>query len=170
VPAARSASFSPDDPRTPTQPLLDWLTATGCSRAAIHFDVDTIDSNEIVLGLGAEPDGLTGAQVRRIIADIHTAADVVGITIAEFIPRHVMHLQQLVTGFPLPGSHTHSTDRLTSSSRTLRDHRAGAARRPAGRSAPRVSLILVLMPSSRESDRPSWTAAGMRLRTPFTRA
>ena len=25
---------------------------------AIHFDVDTIDSNEVVLGLGAEPDGL----------------------------------------------------------------------------------------------------------------
>ena len=25
---------------------------------AIRFDADTLDSNEIVLGLGAEPDGL----------------------------------------------------------------------------------------------------------------
>jgi arginase len=68
---------------------------------AIHFDVDTVDSNEIVLGLGAEPNGLTSAQVRRIVDDLDTAADVVGLTIAEFIPRQVMHLQRLLAGFPL---------------------------------------------------------------------
>jgi hypothetical protein len=66
-----------------TQPLLDWLAATRCSRVAVHFGVDTIDSNEIVLGRGAEPGGLTTVQVQRI-------ADVVGLTIAEFIPRQVM--------------------------------------------------------------------------------
>lgn len=64
---------------------------------------DTVDSNEIVLGLGAEPDGLTGAQVRRIVADLGAAADVVGLTIAEFIPRQVMHLRQMLAGFPLLG-------------------------------------------------------------------
>jgi arginase len=94
-------SFSPDELRESTQPLLDWVAATGCSRAAIHFDVDTIDSNEIVLGLGAEPDGLTSAEVRRIVSEINGAVDVVGFTIAEFIPRQVMHLQQLLSGFPL---------------------------------------------------------------------
>jgi len=94
-------SFNPDDVRAITQPLLDWLAATGCSRVAIHFDVDTVDSNEIVLGLGAEPDGLTSAQARRIVEDINAVSDVVGLTIAEFIPRQVMHLQQLVAGFPL---------------------------------------------------------------------
>jgi arginase len=71
------------------------------SRAAIHFDVDTVDSNEIVLGLGAEPGGLTSAQVRRIVADVDQAVDVVGFTIAEFIPRQVMHLQQILKSFPL---------------------------------------------------------------------
>lgn len=94
-------SFKPDDVRGSTQPLLDWLTATGCSRVAIHFDVDTIDSNELVLGLGAEPGGLTSAQVRRIVDDLDAVTDVVGITVAEFIPRQVMHLQQLLAGFPL---------------------------------------------------------------------
>jgi arginase len=87
-------SFSPDDLRVTTQPLLEWLAATGCSRIAIHFDVDTVDSNEIVLGLGAEPGGLTSAQVRRIVDNIDSVADVVGITVAEFIPRQVMHLQR----------------------------------------------------------------------------
>src|SRR5262249_39748726 len=32
-------SFSPDDVRHSTHPLLDWLAGTGCSRVAIHFDV-----------------------------------------------------------------------------------------------------------------------------------
>ena len=94
-------SFSPDDLRATTQPLLDWLAATGCSRVAIHFDVDTVDSDEIVWGLGAEPGGLTSAQVRRVVDDIDAAADVVGLTIAEFIPRPVMQLQQLLASFPL---------------------------------------------------------------------
>ena len=38
---------------------------------------------------------------RRVVDDIVSIADVVGITVAEFIPRQVMHLQQLLTGFPL---------------------------------------------------------------------
>lgn len=95
--------FAPADLRTTSQPLLDWLAETGCSKVALHFDVDTIDSNEIVLGLGAEADGLTGAQARRVVADLSAAADVVGLTIAEFVPRQVMHLRQLLAGFPLLG-------------------------------------------------------------------
>jgi arginase len=94
-------SFSPDDVRDSTQPLLDWLAGTGSSRVAIHFDVDTVDSNEIVLGLGAVPNGLTSGQVRRVVADVTAAADVVALTVAEFFPRQVMHLRQILDGFPL---------------------------------------------------------------------
>lgn len=39
-------SFTPDQLRQTSQPLLSWLVATGCSRVAIHLDVDTVDSNE----------------------------------------------------------------------------------------------------------------------------
>lgn len=94
-------SFRPDELRQTTRPLLDWVAAAGCSRVAIHFDVDTVDSSEIVLGLGAEPEGLTSADVRRIVADIDGAVEVVGLTIAEFVPRQVMRLQQILRGFPL---------------------------------------------------------------------
>jgi arginase len=97
-------AFGPDELRTGTRPLRDWLAATGCTRVAIHFDVDTVDSNEIVLGLGAEPDGLTGAQVGGIVDDLGASADVVGLTVAEFIPRQVMHLQRILAGFPLLGA------------------------------------------------------------------
>ncbi len=96
-------TFAPDDLRASSSALLEWLTGTGCHRAAVHFDVDTIDSNEILLGLGPEPGGLSGAQARRIVGDIEQAVDVVALTIAEFIPRQVMHLRQLVRGFPLIG-------------------------------------------------------------------
>jgi arginase len=96
-------AFSPDELRDSSGSLLDWLAATGCTRVAIHFDVDTVDSHEIVLGLGADPGGLTSAQVRRIVSDARAAADVVGLTIAEYFPRQVMHLQQIVAGLPLIG-------------------------------------------------------------------
>jgi arginase len=96
-------SFSPGDLRRSSEPVLGWLAATGCTRVAIHFDVDTIDSDEIVLGLGAEPGGLSSAEVRRIITDVRAAADVVGFTIAEYFPRQVMHVRQILEGFPLIG-------------------------------------------------------------------
>jgi arginase len=71
------------------------------TKIAIHFDVDTIDADEIQLGLGADRGGLTSAQARRVINDLNGAADVVALTVAEFIQRQVMHLQQLLAGFPL---------------------------------------------------------------------
>ena len=51
-----------------------------------------------MLGLGAVPNGLTSRQVRRIVADVTSAADVVGVTIAEFFPRQVM--QHILQDFP----------------------------------------------------------------------
>jgi len=56
-----------------------------------------------VLGLGAEPDGLTSVEVQRILDNVGRSVDVVGLTIAEFVPRQVMHLQQILQTFPLLG-------------------------------------------------------------------
>lgn len=94
-------SFSPDALRRSSQPLLAWLAGTGCSRVALHFDVDTADGNEVVLWLGHPAGGLTSGQVGRTVADVAAAADVVALTVAEFFPRQVMHLQQILEGFPL---------------------------------------------------------------------
>ena len=89
--------FSPDALRSTSAPLLDWLGDTGATKVAIHFDVDTIDADELQLGLGADLGGLSTAEARRVVADIDGAAEVVALTIAEFIPRQVMHLQQILT-------------------------------------------------------------------------
>jgi arginase len=80
---------------------LAGLNRLSPERVAIHLDLDAVDSDEVVLGLGAEPGGLTSTQVRRLIADIHGAADVVGIPIAEYVPRQVMALQRLMQDLPL---------------------------------------------------------------------
>lgn len=93
--------FGPDRLREDTGALLEWLAATGATKVAIHLDVDTVDSDEAALGLGRIPGGLTRAQVRRVIDDIAGRADVVGLTIAEFIPRDVLALQGLIDGLPL---------------------------------------------------------------------
>jgi arginase len=95
--------FDPDALRSDSAPLVDWLRRIGATKAAVHFDVDTIDANEIQLGLGADLGGLTSAEARRVVADINDVVEVVALTIAEYIPRQVMHLQQIVAGFPLLG-------------------------------------------------------------------
>ncbi|MFE7841702.1 arginase family protein [Streptomyces sp. NPDC057474] len=95
------STFSPADLRSTSDALLEWLASTGCTRVAVHLDVDVVDSDEVLLGLGAEPGGLTSAQVRRLITDIGEAAEVVGFTIAEYIPRQVMAVRRLVEGLPL---------------------------------------------------------------------
>lgn len=93
--------LGPDVLREDSGPLLAWLAGTGASKVAIHFDVDTIDADEIRFGLGADIGGLTRAQARRVVADVARAVDVVALSIAEFIPRQVMHLRQILAGFPL---------------------------------------------------------------------
>ena len=62
--------FSPDALLSSSAPLLDWLGDTGATKVAIHFDVDTIDANEVQLGLGADLGGLSTAEARRVVADI----------------------------------------------------------------------------------------------------
>ena len=64
---------------------------------------DTIDADEVHLGLGYDVGGLTSAQARRVVADIDRAADVVALSIAEFFPRQVIRLRSILEGFPLLG-------------------------------------------------------------------
>ncbi|WP_291480462.1 arginase family protein [Corynebacterium sp.] len=94
-------TFSPDELRRSSDDLLHWLAGTGASRVAVHLDVDVVDSTETALGLGTVPDGLTRAQVNRVINDLSGVAEVVGLTVAEFIPRDLMDLRGLLRGLPL---------------------------------------------------------------------
>ncbi|MEU6231366.1 hypothetical protein [Streptomyces sp. NPDC047042] len=109
---ARDAQDDDLDGRHPSLPSPATATPTcrSCSRLARGHRLlprrdplrrRRVDSDEIGLGLGSVPGGLTSGGVQRIVADLDRAADVVGLTIAEFIPRQVTHLQQNPRGFPL---------------------------------------------------------------------
>lgn len=94
-------SFSPEDLRETSASLLSWLASTGASKVALHFDVDTVEANQVQLGLGFDEGGLLAEQARRVIDDISADYDVVGFTVAEFIPRNFMFLQNILGGAPL---------------------------------------------------------------------
>lgn len=94
-------AFGPDELRSTSTSLLDWVQGTGATKLAIRSDVDTIDAAEVRFGLGADLGGLTRAQAARVVADLDGAAEVVGLTISEYVPRQVMQLQELLGAFPL---------------------------------------------------------------------
>jgi hypothetical protein len=54
-------SFRPDDLHLSSQPLLDWLKASGRSRVAVHFDVDVENA---VRGFVHVPGAHDGSDVR----------------------------------------------------------------------------------------------------------
>lgn len=95
--------LSPDELRSSPELVIEWLKATGCTKFVLHVDVDSVDSAEYHLGMGAEPGGLTRNQVQKIISAVSTQKDVelVGFSLAEFIPRQVLAIQELVKDVPL---------------------------------------------------------------------
>lgn len=95
-------SFSAEQLNSGTDSLLAWLKATGCSKVAVHLDLDVIDSKEIVLGLGMEPDGLSRESLAKAFAELSNAADIVAVTVAEYVPRQVIAIRELLTSLPLP--------------------------------------------------------------------
>lgn len=94
-------TFAPDDVRASRESLLAWIRSTGCSKVAIHIDVDVVDGDEIVLGLGVVPGGLTRAQLQRLVADVSKDSEVVGLTVAEFIPRSLLATVEMLEAMPL---------------------------------------------------------------------
>lgn len=97
------STIAPSELNASPEPLLEWLRSTGCSKVAIHLDVDAVDSNEIALGLGMEPEGLTRAALLRALQNTSAVADVVAITVAEYLPRQVIAMQRVLTQLPLLG-------------------------------------------------------------------
>jgi arginase len=95
--------LSPDELRSSLEAVVEWLKATGCSKFVLHVDFDSIDSAEYHLGMGAESGGLTKNQVQAIISAVSTQQDIelVGFNLAEFIPRQVLAIQEVIKDVPL---------------------------------------------------------------------
>ena len=81
--------------------ILEWLKNTGVSKVVVHFDLDVLDPAEIIAGVGWEPNGMKIKEVVRVINDIAETYDLVGLTIAEPMPRIAIKIRNMLNQLPL---------------------------------------------------------------------
>lgn len=81
--------------------IIEWLRRTGASKVAIHFDMDVLDPAEIIAAVGTDPNGMKIAEVVRVINDISSEYDVVGLTVAEPMPRIAIKIRNMLDQLPL---------------------------------------------------------------------
>ena len=93
--------LSPAETARDSSVVLEWLKGTGASKAVVHFDLDVLDPAEIVAGVGVEPGGMKMDDAVRLINDIASHTDLVGLTIAEPMPRLAIRLKNMLAQMPL---------------------------------------------------------------------
>lgn len=95
------AHLTPEDVSYGSNPVLEWLKGTRASKVVVHLDLDVLDPQEIIAAVGTDPDGLQMSDVTRIINDVAHEKEVVGLTIAEHMPRTCIRLRTLLSHLPL---------------------------------------------------------------------
>lgn len=93
--------LSPAEVAENSSAILEWLKGTGASKVVIHFDLDVLDPAEIIAGVGVEPDGMKIKEVIRVINDIAAGYDLVGLTVAEPMPRIAIKIKNMLGQLPL---------------------------------------------------------------------
>lgn len=93
--------LAPEEVANDSSKILEWIKATRCKNVVIHFDLDVLDPNEIIAAVGVVPDGMKIDEVTRVINDIAGVYDVVGLTIAEPMPRTAIKLRNMLKQLPL---------------------------------------------------------------------
>lgn len=93
--------LSPEEVAEDSSAILEWLKSTGVSKVVIHFDLDVLDPAEIIAGVGVEPDGMKINEVVRVINDIASEYDLIGLTVAEPMPRVAIKIRNMLNQLPL---------------------------------------------------------------------
>jgi arginase len=98
-----------------SEPVLKWFESTGAKHLAIHLDLDVLDPTAFRSLLFANPDSPAGAfdgvaqgkmaicDVVRLLTDMGSIADVVGLGIAEHLPWDALSLKNMLARLPLIG-------------------------------------------------------------------
>lgn len=93
--------LAPHDVAHDSEAVKQWLRSCGASKVVIHFDMDVLDPNEIVAAVGTDPEGMKIAEVVRLINDIAHEKELVGLTIAEPMPRTAIRIRSMLRQLPL---------------------------------------------------------------------
>jgi arginase len=81
--------------------VVAWVRGTGAQHVAIHFDLDVINSDEHAFGMAWEKDGISKTTALATIVAVAEEFDLVGLTVAEFVPREAIVLRSLLRDLPL---------------------------------------------------------------------
>lgn len=93
--------LTPEDVRENSGMVCDWLKSCGASKVVIHFDMDVLDPAEIIAAVGVVPNGMKISEVVRVINDIAKEKEVVGLTVAEPMPRAAIRIKEMLNQMPL---------------------------------------------------------------------
>lgn len=94
------AHVGPADLHENSERVIEWLRGCDAKHVVVHFDMDVIDKNELHVAVG-ESGQMKVAEVVRLINDIAREKDLVGLTIAEPMPRHAIRVKNMLEGLPL---------------------------------------------------------------------
>lgn len=106
---------SPQQVRDGAQPVMQWLNQSGIDVLAIHLDLDVLDPHNFRSVLFAKPgrgkhdfgdvaEGkLNIPDVLKLVKEVMTEKQVVGMTIAEHLPWDALNLQEMMKQLPLLG-------------------------------------------------------------------
>lgn len=81
--------------------IMEWIESTGAKNVVIHFDMDVLEPSEIIPAVGVVPDGMKIDEVTRVINDIDAKYNLVGLTVAEPMPRIAIKLKKMLNQLPL---------------------------------------------------------------------
>lgn len=93
--------LTPEDVREDSDAVSEWLKSCGASRVVIHFDMDVLVPMEIIAAVGTVPNGMKIAEVVRVINDIAREKEIVGLTVAEPMPRTAIRIKNMLSQLPL---------------------------------------------------------------------
>ncbi len=93
--------LTPEDVRENSDAVREWLKSCGVSKVVVHFDMDVLDPAEIIAAVGVVPGGMKIAEVVRVINDIAREKELIGLTVAEPMPRTAIRIKDMLSRLPL---------------------------------------------------------------------
>ncbi len=90
-----------DDIKENSGKVIEWMKSIKVSKILIHLDMDVLDPTEIIAAVGIVPNGMKIDETVRLIGDISKEKEIVGLTIAEPMPRNAIRLRNMLKQLPL---------------------------------------------------------------------
>lgn len=92
---------SPEALRKTSAPVLEWLESVGAEKVVVHLDLDVLDPKEIISAVGVVEGGMRIDEIVRLLRDVAESCDIVGLTVAEHMPRTAIQLRRMLAQLPL---------------------------------------------------------------------